>query len=314
MCVITSPRRRGFTLVELLVVIAIIGILIALLLPAVQAARESARRTQCSNNLKQMGLGIHNFHDQHKVLPPARMAKYFAGWGVLILPHMEQEALNEQWDIMRTYYHQSDTVRLARLPVFFCPSRRGPEISTTDRDNIHSSWPNSGQVVPGLCSDYACCSGDRFQMLPDIDIRFNTDQADGAIINGKTNFDDPSGTVIGKPLLSRTAFHDILDGLSNTLLVGEKHVWWARKNAGNGGDSAFYNGENAGAMQRGAGLAYPLALGINDPLTSSFGGWHPGIVQFVMGDGRVIQLKKSMSVTTLSRLSRRNDGVPVTDY
>ena len=86
-------NRPGFTLVELLVVIAIIGVLVALLLPAVQAAREAARRTQCTNNLKQMGLACHNFHDARKSLPPAYMSgEGFGTWLMLIMPYMEEGA------------------------------------------------------------------------------------------------------------------------------------------------------------------------------------------------------------------------------
>src|SRR5262245_2029090 len=110
--------RSAFTLVELLVVIAIIGILIALLLPAVQAARESARRTQCSNNLKQIGLAIQSYHDNTKYLPPSRIADHWATWAVLILPYMEQESLYEQWDIAQQYYQQSQTVRTGSVPAY----------------------------------------------------------------------------------------------------------------------------------------------------------------------------------------------------
>src|SRR5258706_11915664 len=93
-----SVRRRAFTLIELLVVIAIIAILIALLVPAVQKVREASARTQCSNNLKQIGLGFHNFHDVHKTYPPARL-DYDGGatWCVLILPFIEQENLYSMW-------------------------------------------------------------------------------------------------------------------------------------------------------------------------------------------------------------------------
>src|SRR4051812_38984198 len=100
-------QRFGFTLIELLVVIAIIAILIALLVPAVQKVREAAARTKCMNNLKQIGLGIHNYHDTFRRLPPDRIVNDWPTWAVLILPYIEQADLFKQWDLTKRYCEQT---------------------------------------------------------------------------------------------------------------------------------------------------------------------------------------------------------------
>src|SRR5437762_4116046 len=123
--------RSAFTLVELLVVIAIIGVLVALLLPAVQMAREAARRTQCGNHLKQLGLAAQNFNDAKGFLPPARVSNdstdanlNWVTWAIIMLPFVEQQNFYSQWDITKAYEQHSVNVTRQGVSVYFFSSRR----------------------------------------------------------------------------------------------------------------------------------------------------------------------------------------------
>ncbi len=152
-------RRRAFTLVELLVVIAIIGILVALLLPAIQAAREAARRAQCSNNLKQQGLATHNYHDSRRELPPARIVDHQATWLYLILPYMEDVQFGSLWDISKgDFFDQSYQVRMAVIPSYICPSQQHDTLAVLrDLSNVGGhSHPagDEGNGFYGSIADY----------------------------------------------------------------------------------------------------------------------------------------------------------------
>jgi prepilin-type N-terminal cleavage/methylation domain-containing protein len=144
--------RIGFTLVELLVVIAIIGVLIALLLPAIQAARESARRTQCANNLRQIGIGVQSFHSDHMKVPPARWRPDSPTWFALILPHIGEEGFFQHWRLNQLYYSGVNRqAREANISIYRCPSR-GTDVPLVSENQGTAGTALSTFGAPG---DYA---------------------------------------------------------------------------------------------------------------------------------------------------------------
>lgn len=203
-CVVYSRQTRGFTLVELLVVIAIIGILIALLLPAVQAAREAARRAQCTNNLKQIGLALHNYHDSSKSLPSGCLRKVVAsgalsstawGWNALIFPQLELQTLHDAIRVGRgsLWGTLDDASVLAlmqkEISTLRCPSDTAPTVGGYRQINGKSL----------TVSNYV-----------------GNNSSDNIVI-------DDDATVGGLFVRDRAIrFADILDGLSNTFAVGER--------------------------------------------------------------------------------------------
>jgi prepilin-type N-terminal cleavage/methylation domain-containing protein len=203
-------RLTAFTLVELLVVIAIIGILVALLLPAIQQARESARRAQCMNNLKQIGLAAHNFHDTKNGLPIGRVMCHHGTWASELWPYLEEAAISSLWDPVKAFWYQPQKAREAQVPVYFCPSRRvPPQLSVLGQD-----W-RKGQDVQGATADYSACVGDGTDSFKVLD--YYDKGANGVILCYGDMFfncggNDPDSLFRGQSPLIK--FKSILDGTS----------------------------------------------------------------------------------------------------
>ncbi len=258
-------QKRGFTLVELLVVIAIIGILIALLLPAVQAAREAARRMQCSNNLKQFGLALHNYHNTFGSLPPGFMAVNHEGnvsggwaWGVFVMPFLEQSALKDKLSASKYTLSEvitdPDLLEMLRmdLPVFNCPSSPMEPLR---------EFRGGGQMV--ATSNYTCCRG-FYQIRGDAHLTMNN-----------------NGVLYGR---SDTRFRDIIDGTSQTFMIGERTVLPVHRD----NPKRWPSWCGPGGLGIGSTVSSSVTGKPNHPTNMHyFSSDHPGGVQFCYADGSV---------------------------
>jgi prepilin-type N-terminal cleavage/methylation domain-containing protein len=312
--------RSAFTLVELLVVIAIIGVLVALLLPAVQAAREAARRTQCSNNLKQVGLALHNFHDTYNKLPVGTHDddnKSFC-WRTWILPYMEQTPLYNQMTQAGLWIPPQmggganglniDSVPASeiagvtvisdlcktKLGFYMCPSDTLPE-----KDNDGYFKTNyCGNVGPAVGTIATCASADAKGELQQ-----------GVLLMSNQNTDTWT-----------TSLARMTDGTSNTIMAGEvsetsninKGLTNARAYpiwAGGNNNGACSDGlAGSGAVLRFVDTAYFVNRKTGTESNMSFGSKHPGGAQFVLGDASVRFITESVSTVVYRAAGTRDNG------
>jgi prepilin-type N-terminal cleavage/methylation domain-containing protein/prepilin-type processing-associated H-X9-DG protein len=303
----TSHAKRGFTLVELLVVIAIIGILVALLLPAVQMAREAGRRSQCSNNLKQLGLAMHNYHDTIKKFPFG-WSDRGAGWSTMILPQIEQENLYktlgfaeaDNWAVTGS---ANERACGTYLDVFRCPT-------TTIERNVDN------QGIPGrVPASYR------------------------GVASSTADSDDPSTSVSGRHMerldlegifyaCSQTKFAHITDGTSNTFMIGESK--WERFSQDGNQMDFWYIGSpqiDPCSCRTGAGgteqseFCGSTGVPFNARATPSLSGYvkelsfsssHPGGAMFCLADGSVRFVFYGVDFPTYKALGSRNKEEAVT--
>ncbi|NOY41254.1 MAG: DUF1559 domain-containing protein [Planctomycetes bacterium] len=300
-----SSARKGFTLVELLVVIAIIGVLVALLLPAVQAARESARRTQCINNIKQLGIALHTYHDVFGAFPPGfdagieppssssasnwcnQNARYGAPWTVLILKWIEEAPQFDVLNIKSGFYDSGNrtagfinTALLVPLSAYACPSRVVENTQGIPYGSLASSYVGvQGGGEQAECANTACgTAGDR------------TWFSNGVLFAS-----------------SDIKIAEITDGTSNVFLVGETrytYAPWAASGKMNG--CAF--------AQCFAGSLDPINLypreGSN-ALMRGFSSNHPGGCHMLMADSSGHFVSESIDLDIYQQLGQRNSGLPL---
>jgi len=329
-----SRRAKAFTLVELLVVITIIGILISLLLPAVQAAREAARRIQCANQLKQIGLALHNYVQANKVFPPGAISGTTDSDGVFtdtsdcwtnaaagngahgtslllrILPQMELDNAFAQWNFGTSVTGNTKTAMLD-IKSFYCPSRRTAFRTGIDNRTTPTNMTLTGTSWTGGGTDYGGCAG---RLAWPVGTNHEMPYDDGTT----TSYVDRWG-IFGQ-LNKSASFSSIRDGTSNTLMIGElqritiitsstansntkpyagpylSHEGWAV-----GGDATLFTTAEAYAIR---GSMLPL----NNGYFASPGGEHGGMANFGLADGSVRTINNSINANVFGLLGSMADG------
>lgn len=312
-------RKHGFTLVELLVVIAIIGILVALLLPAIQAAREAARRTECVNNLKQIGVAMHNYHDTFQSFPYGANAAWGHGWHLYILPFVEEQSA---YDKIPTPWNDSGwwggtdarsraLIELARLPIgaFKCPSDPAKERDSNDVNGLTNRAVGSylGNAGGDVRWD------DVWQMR----------NGNGVLRASRFNTSSP------RPPMG---FADVLDGTSTTLLVSEApysitnrpilpcsicdrfYHYHMDSDSGDGGDFSEILGSTYYPINQAFVLDTTAVPHDSNSRECAFGSFHPGGCNIVLCDDSTRFVSESVDLTLWRALGSREGGETIGEY
>jgi prepilin-type N-terminal cleavage/methylation domain-containing protein/prepilin-type processing-associated H-X9-DG protein len=305
---VTCPRR-AFSLVELLVVIAIIGVLVAILLPAVQAAREASRASSCRNNLRQISLAMHHYHDAARRLPPAKQSYIVStliepGSLFLILPYLEDQSTASLYDKHTHYLGSAGNTAVVntRLPVYFCPTMNLPRL-VPDPD------ANCGEA--GAPGSYAVSTGSTLSFAPNLPSALGLSPHNGAIIHPK----------YGPTSIERISN---CDGSSNTLLVGEmnfglkNYMWGSCKPPGSVrwgvtlwalGYPGITWASTVGGLNKDTLQTEVLAGFMAE--YESFRSDHPGGVNFAFVDGSVRFIADTIELRVLQALSTRDGNETV---
>ncbi len=322
-----SRRKAGFTLIELLVVIAIIAILIALLLPAVQQAREAARRSTCKNNLKQIGLGLHNYHETHRVFPPGAITssttvntavadiwgeagaltssnQHGTSWMLQILPFVDQSAIYNKWNFSTNVMGNRAQAE-NNIPGFYCPSRRS-KVRNNERviqlDDVPGTLGTSTNPFLKGGTDYGACVGS------------GNGWSDGYPHNAQpvSTLDGPSSSIFELGIFypnSDTSMRDVKDGTTNTIAVGEMQRLTDNSQDGwavGGVATAF---DNDGPNDDGYG-----SLGINGGFFQAPGSDHEGGAHFGMADGSVRFISENIDAVLWSNLGGYDDTAVIGEF
>ena len=332
----TMGRKRGFTLVELLVVIAIIGILVALLLPSVQQAREAARRMQCANKLKQLGLAAHNYASANndkfpRLAEPAGDFDVGNSWYVALLPYMEETAIFDQLDLTAHPWlaHSTATANKriidgTQFPAFVCPSSPHPEFGNVERHTPGNGRPNDAMSTrPQYIALSGAVEDDRAAPEP----RFLEPDNDRCCAccggNAATGIFSPRGIMAPNDESARIG--SVKDGLSKTILLGETSVPYfdalgeplqvygrtgflmGSDQFGQRGGTRYFHATSVRYRINTDSLELPGVhpnFGVNLPLASA----HSGGVNVAVGEGAVLFLSEEMDMLVLKRLATKDDG------